>query len=460
MKNKLILLVISAVLLSLSYPIFNFEFLAWIAFIPLFFALQNQSRFEAFKLSYLCGLIFFGITIYWLIYVSVLAYILLILILALFFGLFAFLIRSTIHHPPSTILFTIPAIWVLVEYIRTHLFTGFGWALLGYSQYLNLPLIQIADKTGVWGTSFIVMMVNVAVFRWLKDGFKKAKPVVITTILILGLTFLYGWARLSEKVAFSKLITISVIQGNIPQHQKWDESFKEEILTKYEKLTIEAAETKPDLIIWPETALPGYMEEEDLQKKVRNLAKKVKIPLLIGAPSVSDYEEEKPFNSAFLISEDGEIIARHEKMHLVPFGEYIPFQKNLAFLRRFINKRIGNFNAGKEYTIFKLKNNYRFGVLICFEDIFPNLVRNFVDRDADFVVNMTNDAWFMDSSEPYQHAQASVFRAVENRIPVVRAANTGLSCFINSKGRITDRVEVNGKDTFVEGFKTSRVYLR
>ena len=449
---------LSALFLFLAFTNFNIALLAYFAFIPFFFTLNNKSRPEAFKCGYFFGLIFFALTIYWLVYVSVLGYIILVLYLALYFGIFAFSIRYSLYATRYLSIILIPLIWVVLEYTRTYLFSGFGWALLGYSQYLNLPFIQIADKTGVWGVSFIIMMVNVTIFKLLKDGLKKTGLVILVTVMILGSTLFYGYFKLEEE-PFSKELLVSVIQGNIPQEQKWDERFKEEILKKYDTLTRKAAKEKPHLIIWPETAFPGYLEEEDLRRYITKLARDIGVPLLIGAPTLGDYEKGVYYNSAVLISEEGEILKRYDKLHLVPYGEYVPFEKIFPFTRKLIDKPIGDFSPGEEYTIFELKGKGQFGVLICFEDIFPCLVRNFVKRNASFMVNITNDAWFGKSNAPYQHAQASVFRAVENRVPVIRAANTGLSCFIDSKGRIIDKVSSGEKDIFVEGFKTSKIRI-
>jgi len=455
---KYLLSITSAVLLTLSYPKADLEFFAWFAFIPFFFAIKDKSRTETLRYGFLFGLVFFSLTIYWLTYVSFLGYIVLILYLALYFSFFAFFVQPMICNSRFIYVLFIPLVWILLEYMRTYLFSGFGWALLGYSQYLNLPIIQIADKTGVWGVSFIIMMFNVAVFKLLKEGLVKTKSTILITILLLAISLIYGHFCLKDEIP-SRNLLVSVIQGNIPQEQKWDERFKDSILARYETLTKKAAKKGTDLIIWPETALPGYLEEKDLREWVTKLARNINIPLLIGTPSTSSYSDVKSYNSAALISENGILLKRYDKLHLVPFGEYVPFEKISDFARTIINKPMGNFSPGDDYTIFELKDGTKFGVLICFEDIFPQLVRSFAKNKPDFMVNITNDAWFLKSSAPYQHAQASVFRAIENRIPVIRAANTGLSCFINAKGFITDRVVVDEKDIFVTGFKTSKVHI-
>ena len=447
----------SAVLLTLSFPNFNLGALAFFAFVPLFFALDKKGYKEAFFLSYLCGLIFFGLTMYWLCHVSILGYVLLISILSVFFGLFGPFFLYAKRYALYAI-FLIPASWVVLEYLRSNLFTGFGWALLGYSQYLNLPVIQIADITGAYGVSFLVMLTNVIIFIIYYRRHPRDLNACVAGILVMLAALGYGYFKLEQTDAIFKTLNVSVIQGNIPQSAKWDPLYKEKIFIVYKLLTEDAAVHNPDLIIWPETALPGFIDEKELLDKVKELAQDTKAYLLIGAPAYADPEGERIFNSAVLISEKGDTLERHDKLHLVPFGEYVPLGGWLDSLRNFIDKPIGSFSRGNEYTIFELKDRSRFGVLICFEDIFAALVRKFVAKEADFMVNITNDAWFMRTSAPYQHAQASVLRAVENRVPVIRAANTGLSCFIDRYGRITGSVKISGEEIFVMGHKTESIH--
>lgn len=444
-------------LLRLSFPNYNIWLLAYISFLPLFFALRNATKKEAFLLSLLFGLIFFGITIFWMHHVSMLGYILLILVLSIFFAIFGIFAATSIHHSLSAVIF-IPACWIVLEYLRSHLLTGFGWALLGHSQYLNLPVIQIADIIGAYGVSFLIMMVNVCLYMILQRDHKRGILALLLTILVVSHTLGYGYLKLNEKESSFEKLKISIIQGNIPQVMKWDEKYKDAIFNIYSTLTMDAAKDKPELIIWPETALPGFMEERTLSSRTRRLAKSARANLLVGAPSLGQ-QDETVFNSAFLISKDGRIVGRYDKLHLVPFGEYIPFAEHLDFLRDVVDKPIGDFSAGKSATLFELRNGLRFGVLICFEDIFSDLVGDFMKGSPNFMVNITNDAWFMKTSAPYQHAQSSVFRAVENRVPVVRAANTGLSCFIDKHGRITDTVKLGKDEIFVPGYKTKNITI-
>ncbi|MDO8535896.1 MAG: apolipoprotein N-acyltransferase [Candidatus Omnitrophota bacterium] len=467
----------SALLLILSFPGFNFWALAWVALIPLFFAIEDQKPLKAFLIAYLTGFVFFAGTIYWLIHVSLPGMIIVALYLAFYFGIFGLIINYSQLPTPNSRLFLIPAAWVALEWARSYIFTGFGWALLGYSQSNNLPIIQIADISGVYGVSFIIVMFNFAAYSAIKNFRNKKEflfPVIVTIALII-IASGYGLFRLNNIFTGEK-IKVSVVQGNIPQDQKWDESFVVSILKRYGALTVSCSQEKPDLVIWPETSVPGFIEnQKGLLEWVKALAIKADAPLLVGAPRYEETDgRELYYNSAFLFLKDGSLAGHYDKMHLVPFGEYVPLKKLFFFVHRFAPRPIGDFVGGKEFTVlkfpmersvkekdqnWKLMKRVGFGCLICFEDIFPDLARGLVKNNAGFLINITNDAWFGRSSAAYQHAQASIFRAVENRVNVVRAANTGLSCFIDQKGRVLSKVSKEDKDLFVDGFKSQEIVL-
>ena len=443
---------------------------------PLFFAIRNNSKGKAFLLSYLTGIIFWLGTIYWLMHVTFPGMIILVLYLALYFGIFGMFFARIKDRASSIEYLFIPSLWVILEYIRSHLFTGFPWALLGYSQYLNLPAIQFADIAGVWGVSFLVMMINVTIYLVIshlpvrqagKSEARSQKLSILrqsaSSIILLICVLGYGYYKLYLRPATGDLrrIRICVIQGNIPQEFKWDPEAKDYILEKYLNITRNVSKDKPDLIIWPEAALPVILEEEPVFiEQVKKLAKEIKISILLG---VVNAQNDHYYNSALLISSEGEILTKYHKLHLVPFGEYIPFRKTLRFLETIVP--IGDFSRGKEYTLFRIPNpesripNY-FSVLICFEDLFPGLSREFCKRGADFLVNITNDAWFKKTSSPYQHLQASVLRAVENRVSLVRAANTGVSGFIAPTGGILSLVQdKTGRNIFVDGYATEDINI-
>ena len=474
---------VSAVLLILSFPGFNIWIFAWVAFVPLFFALDGQNPLAAFLRAYLTGFLFFLGTMYWLIHVTLPGTLTVVAYLALYFGLFGLIISlitpTRCNYTASVYgrLFFVPSVWTALEWLRSHALTGFGWNLLGYSQSLNLPAIQIADMTGPYGPGFAVMMFSVAVYMFVRD-FKREKnayiPVAAATITILAV-FGYGLLRMNNVFTGEKL-RVALVQGNIPQDQKWDRRCVDMIMSRYEDLTRKAAAKKPDIIIWPETSIPGFVEnEEDLSGRVEALVKETGLPVLAGSPRYKDAADGTSYyNSAFLFMNDGSVGGLYDKVHLVPFGEYVPLKGLFFFVHKFAPRPIGDFRSGKEFTVFRFpmkrasrNDNYSwkmvkrvaFSSLICFEDIFPGLARRFTAKGIDFLVNITNDGWFGRSAAAYQHAQASIFRAVENRINVLRAANTGLSCFIDQKGRIAGRVSDGGRDLFVPGFVTGEIVL-
>ena len=465
---------ISALLLILSFPNFNLYYLGFIAFIPLFIAVEGRPPKKAFLISYLCGFLFYLGVLYWLYHVTIIGLVVLCAYLALYIGVLGTIFSVLNLRFSVSRIWLVPFIWILLEYIQAHLFTGFGWCLIGYSQYKNLPLIQIADFSGVYGVSFVMMMVNVTLYMVLQTikrriiyYRKNALSVIscsVVAILILIATYSYGFFKLSKKDGMNS-ITVSVIQGNIPQEIKWDIDARDIILDRYKTLTREASidRDRPDLIIWPETSFPDYFEIDNKKARdVINLATEIEIPILLGANTRAN---EKSFNSAILISRKGEILDRYDKIHLVPFGEYVPFSKRVPVLHNLILGELGEFTPGVEFKIFKLqtyrfKHTTNFAVLICFEDIFPEIAKRFVKEGAQFLVVITNDAWYGNSPAAYQHAACSVFRAIENRVPVVRCANTGYSCFIDSKGRIYDAVEENKTHLFVTGYKNAEIKIR
>jgi len=477
-------IITSALFLIFAFPNFNLSFLAFIGFIPFFSVIEDKSPKDVFLISYVFGFLFYLGTLYWLYHVTVIGLVILCLYLALYFGIFGLCCRLLKTY--SLKLITIPLVWVFLEYIQAHFpIMGFGWALLGYSQYKNLPLIQIADFSGVYGVSFVIMMVNITVWRLVrtviecreqnaeskKNNLRHSMLSVLCPmryalcflLLILLLVCGYGFVRLNEKGNFKNTTKISVIQGNIPQELKWDPAAQNMIIEKYSALTKMAALDSPDLIVWPETSFPGFFEiDKEMTGRVLNLAKETKTQLLTG---VNAEDNEESFNSAVLISREGDIAGRYDKIHLVPFGEYVPFSKRFPALHKLVLGELGEFTPGHEFKIFQfsvysLKLKAKFGVLICFEDIFPELAKRFVENGAEFLIVITNDAWYGKSGAAYQHAACSVFRAIENRMPVVRCANTGYSCFIDSKGRIYDSVEEKKSHLFITGYKTSIIGIK
>ena len=455
-------------MLTLSYPAFDFSYLAWFALIPMLIAIRGEKPWQAFFTGYITGLLFFAATLYWVGYVAIIGVVVLAFYLAFFFGIFAVgvdILAMQFEKPRIRFAVLVSCLWVAVELLRSHLFTGFGWALLGHTQWDTLPIIQIADVAGAYGVSFLVVFTNVLISSKIKKKIKGYMPeprYLALLVIVLIVVAIYGYYKVDQKFD-GEPVKISVIQGNIPQSEKWDEKYANEILDKYIDLTKEAAKDKPDLIIWPETSVPGFLETDQfLRGKITTLAKEVNTYILVGTQTERVPQKVRYFNSAALISNKGEIVGRYDKMHLVPFGEYVPLGN--GFLS-FIKQRYDmgeDYTPGKDYTIFEIPTQkggqVKFGVLICFEDVFPELSRNFVRSGADFLVVITNDAWYMKTAAPFQHVQPSVFRAVEDRVNVVRCANTGYSCFIDQSGKIIQEVkDFKGEKIFVTGFATANI---
>jgi apolipoprotein N-acyltransferase len=233
-------------------------------------------------------------------------------------------------------------------------------------------------------------------------------------------------------------LRVGLIQGNVPQDQKWDKAFQEETLARYERLSREAVTKGAELIVWPETAVPFFFQSDiPYQQRLLAFVRELDTPLLFGAVGwrPKDMNEVTLFNRAYLVSSAGEVLNSYDKIKLAPFGEYIPFHNNFLFFLDKLVEGIGDFAAGTERTVFSLPSQ-KFGVLICFEGIFPDHARRFVANGANLLVNITNDAWFGRSSAPYQHLVMEAMRAVENRVPLVRAANTGFSAVVSLDGQI------------------------
>ncbi|TBR16277.1 apolipoprotein N-acyltransferase [bacterium] len=457
LKNYLFC-ILSAVLLALPFTNFNLWIFAWFGFIPFLFVLQNKTPLKAFLLAYFTGVIFWSVVIYWLIHVTVLGTIILILYLSLYFGLFGFIIAPRITGAGKRVLVFIPVVWVLLEFLRSYLLTGFPWAVLGYSQTSNLAVIQIADITGTWGISFLVVLVNMALYMvcFAHPAKNIRKQIALITLTSAAIVLGYGFLKLLHTDKGPSVVQerVAVVQGNIPQELKWDRHAQEYIINKYTGLTHKALNDSPDLIIWPEASWPFLLTGEDiLDKKGVEFLDKLNSPLIFGAVTV---REGLYYNSAIFSRRNSKSLGIYDKLHLVPFGEYIPLKRAFPFLETIAP--IGDITRGNRYAIFSAKND--FSVLICFEDLFPELSRRFVSRGATFLVNITNDAWYKETTAAYQHLQASIMRAVENRVPVIRSANTGISAFIDNKGRVVSLVQDNsGRKIFIEGIASSSMNI-
>jgi apolipoprotein N-acyltransferase len=295
-------------------------------------------------------------------------------------------------------------------------------------------------------------VVNALLFAALRAGVTRGGTRQIAAALaVMGFLGAFGAWRVERFPAAEQALRAAVVQGNIPQEQKWDEAYKRVIVERYTHLTAAAIAAGPDILIWPETSVPGYLGiDEDLTQWVMGLARQAGRPLLVGTPMVLIPSFDM-VNRAVFVDGAGNLGAVYDKMHLVPFGEFVPFERQVRWLRQVLPP-IGTFIPGKRPTVFDGPHSSRFGVLICFEDLFPDIARRYARLGARWLVVITNDAWFGNSAAAYQHAQASTLRAVEQRMPVVRAANTGWSGCIDAAGRWTGSVsDGSGKELFVEG---------
>ena len=476
-NNRLLLALISGSLLFLSFPKYGVGNVAWIALIPLLLAVQKGSVKSALTAGFFTGLVFNVGIIYWIALVVVnygylplaiglVAMLFLAAYLSIYVALFAGGI-SYLRGKGINQIIAAPLLWTCLEYIKSHLFTGFPWENLAYSQYLNPKVIQIADITGIYGITFVIVLINAVFCNLLNccmygyNGKSWKRPVIEITgalLLLMGI-FIYGNLRISEvqaKLKIAPSLDIALIQGNIDQSIKWNPQNQQETLTTYKFLSNLKPASSSGLIVWPETAVPFYIQDMDARsRQVYQVAKDTGHWLLFGSPSyLKEQNNTSYLNSAFLISPEGRISGRYDKVHLVPYGEYVPLRSVFPFIGK-LAVGVGDFRGGEDYHPLAM-NNHQIGVLICYEAIFPEASRSYKNMGAELLVNITNDAWFGFSSAPYQHLSMTVFRAVENRLYLLRAANTGISAIVNPAGEIVAhsalfvRTSLLGKVRFID----------
>lgn len=455
-----LLAALTGILLVLCFPKAEISWLAWFVFVPLLVACRHKSPVKAGKLAFVAGLVGYGGILYWInivvttygklpLAVSICLYLLLVAYLAAYFFVLFYLVRrAELRGIP--IVFSLPMLWVGLEFLRSFLLTGFPWASLGYSQYRVLPLIQVVDITGIYGISFLIVLANCVLFllfTWLRAREGRVFPCRSTAVFLVLIVavLLYGFSLLRQEQAGVPL-KVALIQGNIDQGIKWDPAFMEETISIYERLSRRAAAAGVDLVVWPESAAPFFFQEPGAPTdRITSLARAVQAPLIFGSPAFDDSgPRRRYFNSAFLLSPAGEVLGRSDKMHLVPFGEYVPLAKLLPFVQKLV-VGVGDFSPGDALTALDIGTG-KVGVLVCFEGIFPELSRRYVREGAQLLVNITNDGWYGRSSAPYQHLSMSVFRAIENGVPLVRAANTGISAIIDKKGHISQATHLFEED--------------
>ena len=438
--------------MACAFPLPDYTALAWLGLIPLALVMPHRP----FKSGFIAGLVFFAATLYWVNIVmttyghlpqaiSLLLYLALAGYLALFWGTATWAtcrLKEFRNYPYAL---TLPVLWVALEFLREFLLTGFPWATLGYSQHAWLTMVQSADLFGVYGVSYLLLLANavlaesaLALRRKSLQGFP-VKALVVATLLLM-LNYGYGaWSLQRNIDVRPESLNTAVIQGNIPQELKWRPENQMNTVKTYRSFSLLAERAGAnDLIIWPEAAMPFYFQDGgQLAAAVAALPRETGVSLLFGSPAyLRDPGGLRYLNSAFLLSPSGQVRGRSDKIHLVPFGEYVPLGGFLPFVNKLV-AGIGDYSPGAINPL-PIKG-HQLGVLVCYEVIFPELAREYVRQGSDLLVNITNDAWFGKSSAPWQHLAMARFRAIENRVWLARAANTGVSAFIAPSGRIVQQ---------------------
>ncbi len=488
-----VLALISAALLAPSFPGElggGWPWLAWFALVPLFALVRVERRPWVLYLgAWLGGLAFWLIAIRWILWCPedvTLGWIVMSLALSAWWPAFLALTRLAVRGHGWPLMIAAPTVWVALEFVQGYAFTGFSWYYLAHSQYRVLPFIQIADFAGAWGPSFVLALVN-ATWVVLLDPTRPGtslvpgrwanRPKVLATAilaLVVAGTLGYGWYRLAT-ARFRPGPRVALLQSDLVQRMKLRIT-RDEIRAVYEGLVVRALKEAPDLIVWPETSwpipvasfAPGLTASElDRLVRARNPEDRgedwremsrfwadylrrwvnaTRTPMLLGAISY-EYRPGKldRYNSAVLIAPDRTDVSSYHKLHLVPFGEYVPLIGALpwlAALTPYSPDNLPSLSFGSEPVGFTLGKT-TFATVICFEDTVPRVARRFFaeapgGRQPDVLLNQSNDGWFRNSSEPDMHLAISVFRAVENRVPLARAANTGISGWVDGNGRIRE----------------------
>jgi apolipoprotein N-acyltransferase len=479
--------VLSGVFVVLAFPEYDLWWLAWVALVPLFLAVYGGNAKYSTLTAWVFGIITFAGLFSWMLEVRGYTWLhqaIIVSYLSVFFALFGLIIGSVSRRLGlAAAIVATPFIWVSIDYLRANFFfLAFPYAWMAHTQHQNIVLIQFASLIGAYGVSFLVVMANAgiaAVILVLFQRFARSRhtairlplkrvAIVMTSLALLsvGFALLYGKYALSDRNA-GKKVRLSVIQGNIPQEKKWDPHFAREIMEIYTRLTLEASKEMPALIAWPEASTPGYVfnvKRSRLLKRVAALATRTNTHLLVGSSEYPKFYKVshkgiRTSNTAILFSPGGEILGQYSKIRLVPFGEFIPLEGKVPWPEFIVPDQRTNYEIpGTEYEIFDL-NGIKFSVSICWETHFPDLTREFAGRGARFMLNIANEGRYGETAAPYQLLAMTVFRSVENRLPIARATNTGISCFIDQFGRVTGWVENQGKKIFVEGISTQEIAL-
>jgi apolipoprotein N-acyltransferase len=451
--------IVSGLLLAAAFPKWNQTYLLIFALVPLFAALRGQSLQAGFWLGLVAGLAHYVTLLYWIVYVThvfghlpLVVAIGILLLLAGYLSLYSAMWGLGVAWGAGrglNLVWWAPVLWVTLEMGQTYIISGFPWELLGNGLYLHPILLQLADITGVYGLSFLVVLVNATLYVLFFPPRGKPAPIrqAAVVALILVAWVAYGYYRLAAVArleAASPKVKVAVVQGNIKQGEKWKKEMVQATLNRYAELTRKVQGSR--LVIWPETAAPFFfLRTPDLSAEVQKIAKESGAYLLFGSPAMElTSDGERYFNRAYLLNPQGETIGSYDKAHLVPYGEYVPLRRFFPFIGKMV-PMVGDFAEGPVGATVSLPEG-AIGPLVCYESIFPYLSRAQVANGASLLVNITNDAWFGKTAAAYQHLSMAVLRAAENHVCLARAANTGISAFIDGSGRLLWQSELNVPD--------------
>ncbi|HSL20948.1 MAG TPA: apolipoprotein N-acyltransferase [Vicinamibacterales bacterium] len=454
-------------MLALSFPKYGHPAFGWIALAPLLVVAWDCGRRRlarrAFLLGWIAGVAYFAGSLYWLVRVmtvygglngavAVLVAALLMAYLALFPAISTWAIAFACGAHGARGLMLAPAAWVTGELGRTYVWSGFPWVLLGYSQVTVLPIAQSASLVGVYGLSMLLAYTAAAAAYALVGARRRFVPAIVAVLLVAVLA-IWGAARVGDAALTREgtPIRVAVVQGNISQDEKWDPALRDAIMKRYVDLSRSALAADAQFVLWPESSLPFYFEQEPPgAEPIRRLAREGRAAFLVGSDQVEqvrlvpgarrDAPRERYYNAAFLVLPDGRTGGVYRKMHLVPFGEYVPLKDLLFFVAPLV-EAVSDFSPGDTPALLSVAG-HRSSTAICYEVVYPRLIAGFVDRGSELLTTITNDAWFGESSAAYQHFDQAAMRAIEQGRYLARAANTGISGFVDPYGRVLDRTEL------------------
>jgi apolipoprotein N-acyltransferase len=444
--------------LAAAFPSLGIAGFAWVAPALLLTAAYGKTGGDAFRIGYVGGLTHFLLSLSWLLNIPakgfpILGWLALSAYLAIYPGTWVWLLSGKIGQGSwlRRLTWTLlgAAVWVALEMTQARLLSGFPWNVLGASQFKQLPLIQIASVTGVYGVSFVVVWTSLTIlsatlailrrpttrYIWLGD-------MLLPMLVVLGL-YMFGTSRLRAlRDDGHPTLCVTFVQPSIPQTMIWDPAANDRRFAELLRLTTDALTNTTELLIWPEAAVPKMIRyDEETLHTITRLAQSNRVWMIVGSddaePARSGTKSDRAdyFNASFLISPDGGLAARYCKRNLVIFGEYVPLVRWVPFVK-WLTPIDGGFEAGDRVVPFVLERRSpsRTATLICFEDVFPHLVPEYVSAGTDFLVNLTNDGWFGEGGEQWQHTASAIFRAVENGVPLLRCCNNGVTCWIDSRG--------------------------